>query len=248
MEQLYSEEVDKLTKTKKFFLLFIAVLFFTCLLAGSLTFFLKIRFIGWVQLLALFGLGVVYALAVQTKFSHQLGQGKLNKAIYFSLALLFSFSVIYLFQGQFDVLNVLGLSCAFLLPVSVLEAWNNFTAIPRTEKSVWYYSKDIPAETTLRYLENIKVKLKVVVDEAKEAELMTSLPATVELERVMYQVIKSQDPFKDGDGTFFKNSDQPYGWVFYTKKGFNKTYLIPDETLFENKIKPNTVIYAKRIG
>ena len=197
--------------------------------------------------MAILSLGGLYTLTVHKKFSEQIRHIQFRIAVYFSIALFGAFSVLYFFQNQFDFLDVLALGCAFLLPVTIMEAWQAFNSFPKTEKRVWYYSKEILPEPNLRYIDNTRVKLKLVIDEAKMTELETSLPTTLELEKAFFYAVQAHDPFKEGDGTFFKTNDDPYGWIFYTQKPFSKTYLVPDDTIFENKIKPNTVIYAKRV-
>lgn len=239
---------DKAVANKRSFLLLIAVLFAACLLTGCASLLVKFRFIGWLQLTGLLFFGCVYVAIAQKKLTDEDSPSQFLKAVYFALALFFAFSVVYFFQAQFDFLDVFALSCAFLLPSAVFESWSAFHSIPKTEKSVWYVSKDIPPSSNLRYLENTNVKLHVLIDQAKVVKLETALPTTLELGQAIYYFIKSQNPFQDGDGTFFNSNGEPYGWVFYTKNLFSKTYFVPDETIFANHIQPNSVIYAERIG
>jgi len=238
---------DKVVANRRSFLLLIALLFVACLVTGCASLLIKFRFIGWLQLTGLLFFGYVYAVIAQKKITEEETPSRFLKAVYFALALFFAFSVVYFFQAQFDFLDLFALSCAFLLPSTVIESWDAFHSIPKSEKSVWYVSKDIPPSSNLRYLENTKVKLKVVVDEAKTVKLETTLPTTLELGRAVYYFIKANDPFGEGEGTFFNADGEPYGWVFYTKNLFSKTYFIGDETIFANHIKPNSVIYAERL-
>jgi hypothetical protein len=239
---------DKMTANRKMFLLFIAVLFAACLLVGCASVLISFPFIGWLQLAGLVCLGTVYAIITQNKFAEQDNPTHFVKAVYIALALLLAFSVVYFVKQQFNFLTVFALSCAFLLPATVLESWHAFTAIPTTKKDIWYYEKDLPPASNIRYIENTKVQLRIIVDEAKVVQFPTSLPTTLELEKAIYYVIRANDPFHDGDGTFFKTNDEPYGWVFYTRNLFSKTYFVPDDTIFENHIKQHTVIYAERVS
>lgn len=239
---------DKITANRKTFLLFIAVLFAACLLVGCASLFVKFPYIGLLQLTGIIVLGIIYTVITERRFADQNSPGHFLKGVYISLALFFALGVAYFFSQQFNFLDVFAVSCAFLLPAAVIESWHAFNAIPKSEKDTWYYSKDIPPPSNISYIENTKVKLRIVVDEAKTVNLVTSLPTTLELEKAIYYVISENDPFHDGEGTFFKTNDEPYGWVFYTRNLFSKTYFVPDNTLFENRIKPNTVIYAERIS
>ena len=239
---------EKMTASKKAFLFLIAVLFAACVGMGSFSLFIAIPFGSWLQLIGLLALGTVYAVLSHRKFVEHIPPSHFVKAVYISLALFLAFGVVYFFHEKFDFLDVFALSCAFLLPSTIAESWLAFNSITKSEKDIWYYAKDVPAPSNIRYIENTKVKLKVFVDEAKAIDLVTSLPTTLELQLAIYYVIQSENPFNEGEGLFFKSNDQPYGWVFYTKKLFSKNYFIPDATIFENHIKPYTVIYAERVG
>lgn len=239
---------DKVAASRRYFLLLIALVFVACLVTGCVSLLIQFRFIGWLQLAGLLFLGCVYVLIAQKQIVEEESPSSFLKAVYFSLALFFAFSVVYFFKAQFNFLDVFGLSCAFLLPSVVAESWEAFISIPKNEKNAWYVSIDIPPLSNLRYIENTKVKLRVMIDEAKMVKVETALPTTLELGRAVYYVIKSQDPFQEGDGTFFKANGDPYGWLFYTKGLFSKTYFIADETIFHNHIKSNSVIYAERIS
>jgi hypothetical protein len=249
IDQINMRELEnKVVANGKSFLLLIALLFVACLVSGCVSLLVRFRFVGWLQLAGLLFLGCVYIAIAQKRLADEESPSQFLKAVYFALALFFAFSVVYFSQAQFDFLDVFALSCAFLLPATIFESWDAFNAIPKNEKSIWYVSNDIPPLSNLRYIENTKVKLRLVIDEAKAVKVETSLPTTLELGRAVYYIIKSQDPFQEGDGTFFKTNGEPYGWVFYTKNLFSKTYFIPHETIFNNHIKPNSVIYAERIS
>jgi hypothetical protein len=238
---------EKMTAGRKGFLLFVAILFAACFLVGCMSLFVTFPFIGWLQLAGLLFLGAVYATITQTKFTEQAFPSQFSKAVYFSLALFLAFCVVYFFQGKFNFLDVLALSCAFLLPVSIAASWKVFISIPKNYKHVWYYSQDTPADSNFVYLENTPVKVEVVIDGTKVSRLKTTVPTTLELGTAIYHLIKTQDPLKNGRNTFFDEGQSPFGWIFYTKKMLSKSYLTPEETIFENRIKPNTVIYAERI-
>src|SRR6478609_10992321 len=82
--------MGKITANRKAFLLFIAVLFASCLVVGCASLFVKYRFTGWLQLAGILFLGTVYAIVTQKKFAEQNHPGQFLNAVYFSVALLLS--------------------------------------------------------------------------------------------------------------------------------------------------------------
>lgn len=249
IEQPYIGEMEqKITVNKKGFLLFIAVLYVVAILIGCAALLYNQPFTERIQLSGLLLLGFIYVLGMQKKFAAPESKELFSKAIYFSLALFLALSTIYFFKGAWKLFEILPLCCAFLLPATVTESWRMFSAISGDQKKPWYYANDIPPEPIFVYLENISVRLRLMIDNETVSELKSTAPTSLKLGTAFYYIVKAQNPAGQENSLFLDQKETPYGWLFYTRKNLSKVYLKPDETILENKIKPNTVIFAERIS
>ena len=78
--------------------------------------------------------------------------------------------------------------------------------------------------------------------------LFSEMPLGVELSTAFYYTVTEEYDKLNANANFVNEEGKPYEWVFYkTQWFFWKRYLDPKNTLYENGIKPNTLITAERL-
>jgi hypothetical protein len=247
-EQTYIEDLDRKTvQSKKSILFFTVIIFAACLLAGCVHFFYQVHYLQVVQLGGVLLLGIAYAAFMQKKSVEE--REIFSTALFLAAGLFISLSIFYFFKGRFQFLEILLLSSAFLLPSVIMEAWRTYNFILSKHKPSWVYSKDMPDEPLFVYLENKPVRVKMLIDDHAPVVISSVAPLSLKLGMAMFYIIKKevQDSGGKWRAVFLGEDEQSHKWIFYTRNFFKKTYFNPEDTLFENKIRSNTLIIAKRL-
>ena len=135
---------------------------------------------------------------------------------------------------------------AFLVPFIVFESWLRFVAIPDVQPELWFYQANLPPAPKVVFLDNTPVKMKVITAGGSVQKISVSSPAQIQLGLAFYYAAASQGAGKDI--MLVDENGQPYGWAFYTMRfGFWKKNFDPNETLYDNGVKPKSVIVAECI-
>lgn len=151
----------------------------------------------------------------------------------------------YLFIKS-SVTVIAALIAAYLVPFFIFESWLRFVSIPAFHPSLWYYRSDLPPAPKVVFLENTPIKIKVITADKTSYKLSVSSPVQIQLGSAFYYAASGQSAGKNI--TFSDENGQPYGWAFYRERfGFWKQNLDPDETLYDNGVKPKSTIVAECI-
>ena len=239
---------DKMGYNKRGIVFFIALIFAITFLAGCAHFFYRSRFTPVVQLVSFLIFGCLYVAFMWKNFV--LKKDSLPIALFLTAALFVSLGIFYFMKGSFRFVDILSLTSAFLLPSVVIEAWRSFTTGLTADRPVWSYSKDIPESPVFVYLENKPVRVKLLIESLEPVTISASMPLPLKLGLAVFYIIKKDIEENAGQWSrfFIRENGEPYKWLFYTDTGgIMKTYLHPDETVSDNKIRSHTLIIAKRL-
>ena len=247
-EQPYIKGLEeKMVQSKKGVIVFGALIFGSCLLAGCAHFFFHYRYMPLIQLSSILLLGCFYCASMQKKLT---GKETFSHALFLAVALFVSLSGFYFLKNSFQFIDILSLAAAFLLPNMIMEAWRLFHSISSRDKPVWSYSEEIPPEPLFVYLENKPLHVKLYIGDNHPLMISSVAPRTLPVGQAIFYILKKEVEANSVDWhpLFIDENGNPYKWLFYTQTyGFVKTYLNPEETLFENNIRSHALIIAKRI-
>jgi|GEM_PF-6472523 len=244
-EEIYLEDTADATTSTKKLLTYGLFVFAVCGAVGC-----AIPFYKGPQTLAvhLAGYGILGCLftTFARKKGSSLATGK--PALAFLLALLVCgvFATYQYFFAKWPVTVVVAAVSAFLVPFFIFESWLRFVSIPAVHPSLWYYRPDLPPAPKVVYLENTPIKIKVITAGKASKKISVSTPVQIQLGLAFYYAALGHAAGKEF--SFLDEDGQPYGWAFYIERfGFWRKNLDPDETLYDNGVKPKSVIIAECI-
>ena len=224
----------------------LTLLFGAGLLAGCAHVFSASKVVGLIQLSSFLLLGIAYAAWMQKTVTE--GSEALAGAGFFTLALLVAVGLFSYFAGALNFGQLLLFCCAFLLPSAVAEASRLYCTLATAPRQAWIYSDEIPEEPPFVYLEKKPVHIKLHLESGAEEARDSLAPLSLSLGLAFFYAVKEKRHRDEWRPYFLAENGRPYSWVFYTTRfGFWKTYLHPNETLFENRLRSNSVVIAQRL-
>jgi len=154
-----------------------------------------------------------------------------------------AFSYVYL---RLPLLSVVSAATVFLIPVFVHLSWYFFNSIPTVLPELWYYRPDLPAAPKLVFFENIPLKIKLTDANGSLVKLTNTLPAQTQLGLAFYHLVTEKNNSGRTKIDWVDESGAPIGWAFYKKTFvFFKTPLHPEATVYENELRPKTVVIVE---
>lgn len=246
-EQPYPDEMQETTeRSKGGHTVALALLFGTALLAGCVHLFYQHPLLEPAQWSGFLILGFVYVRLRTGYWPATDGHEAFTDAVYFVLVLVLALGAFTFFAGAFQWQNLLLCGGAFLLPATVAEAARLYDQLSASPKPVWQYAKDIPDEPPFVYLEK-----KPVLFHLKTAggagQYPSQAPRSFPLGLAFFYAVKAAETGDNWRPFFIAPYRKPHRWVFYTQRFGLKIYLNPYETIFENRIRSNSVIVAERL-
>lgn len=216
-----STEADFFLKSLQIFTFLSAGFFHVDLLGRKISF----------QRLQYFGGGLVYTILL---------------SVLVSITLL----IFYLFADNSMAVMAIGSGIAFVIPHLLLHSWFLFKNIPPKQYPVWTHPSDaknindilIPEIITFKFL------LPPRERETEQKEYFKTVPIEYKLGKVFYSMIESEEDKNEQSIEFKDSNDNLYGWEFYSfsLKGTIKKRLEPEDTLSDNSIRNNSIVYVKR--
>ena len=205
------------------------------------------------QIISFIAIGYVYTslLAnnpVAKKYSLSI---KLVHFSSFAFGIFLMFMLLQLFTHQRLFSIAFASSCAYMLPYIFWQSRIYYLYIQQKQLKIWRIRELTKNERFNVSLNSSKITFKIRKHYyAPEETLYTTVaPAYLQLGRIFSNLMAKEN----GDGIInIQNTDsnkKPIGWLFYMKylKGYYRRYLNPDKNAAENKIKGDSVIFAKRI-
>lgn len=242
-DEIYLSDVDRnLMQGKRNTNMLIMLLAIACVALGCGIFYYTGLQPHLVRLCSFLLLGFVFASALQKKAATKnFNAAPLMLAVCIQ-AVVAGFSFL---TARFELFSNLAFFAAFLLPIVVVLAWQQFLAIPRKLPRTWTYSHDLPAQSPFVYSENRPVHFKITTEDKTVVVLKSTAPRQIKLGMAFYYSVQAQE---ERSGIRFINAlGQPYEWLFYTLSFGQKKYLDPEESLYENRVSNNTTIVAECI-
>ncbi|MCX6223464.1 MAG: TssN family type VI secretion system protein [Bacteroidia bacterium] len=203
------------------------------------------------------GLGMIHNLTIQkylqwpskTSFTGEFLL-TLNTASNGGIFLLLAFTVIGM--RNFSTL-MLSSIVWFLIPFLFIKAMAWYSMIPEKVFKTWTYpvDKPIPDPTDAELASPMVVSFEFQkkVNQEDYTIFRAKAPKDIQFGNLFYFFINDYNS-RHPEGTIeVSTKSSPYPWVFHFKpKWFEKTrYLDPDETVFHNQIKENSIIVCNRI-
>ena len=156
------------------------------------------------------------------------------------------FASYHYFFLKWPVTVIVAAVSAFLVPFFIFESWLRFIAIPAVHPALWYYRADLPPAPNVVFLENTPIKVKVITAGKANRTISVSSPVQLQLGLAFYYAASANAAGREI--SFLDENGQPYGWAFYIERfGIWRKNLDPDETLYDNGVKPKSVIIAECI-
>ncbi len=141
----------------------------------------------------------------------------------------------------------------FLVPFLFVKALAWYSMIPERLFKTWTYplDKPIPDPTDAELASPMVVSFEFQkkVNEADYTSFRAKAPKDIQFGKLFYFFINDYNSRHPESTIEVASKLNPYPWVFHFKpKLFVKTrYLDPDETVFHNQIKENSIIVCNRI-
>jgi hypothetical protein len=140
------------------------------------------------------------------------------------------------------------------MPYLFFQARYYLQQIPDANYKIWYY----PLEAEMPDLDFIDLsKIEVVqfvflkrTGDSTQTNFTSKAPLDMTLAQLFFIFINDYNEKNSRNTIEFANpARQPYGWLFYRRKGWpRRRHLFdPDQTFRENQIQPNELIYAIRV-
>lgn len=248
-EQSYGKAIrSEETGERRGGVLMLTFLFGAGLLLGCAHVFLASKNIGLLQVSGFVLLGIVYAAWMQRMMAGADNGEIFLAAVFFTLALLVALALFCYFAGAFRGGQLLVLACAFFLPSTVAEAGRLFSAFADAPAQAWVYSAEIPDEPPFVYLEKKPMQILLQLENGAVESRTSMAPLSLPLGMAFFYAVKEGKSKEEWQTYFVNESGRPCSWVFYKKRlGLWKTYLHPYETLFENRLKSASKLFAERL-
>jgi len=246
---LINELADKEVQSKTRMIVFVSMIFIACVAAGCVHLYYDEPFITILQMCFFILLGSLFAGFMHKRNSIFGKMGTLRYTVSLATGIVATLSVFYIYKNNFELATIIYLGCSFLLPCIVMEAWQQFINIPAVPKQAWYYSTDLPQEPPFVYLENIPVQIKLIKENRKPRLVSSIAPVSLNIGMMFYYAMKEPADSHRPGSLFVNENGKSHGWIFYISRfGLWKKYLVPGDTLFDNRIKPKQVIVAKCVS
>lgn len=201
--------------------------------------------------------GVVFVFFLYTKLNFLNNQNPGSGFWYSCIVSAGVFLVTYiirLIKAEEDnsIVTCLFYSCLFLLPYTIYQTWLYYKNILGVNiRKVWYLpalSSQVPTATV--FLNSIRIKIKIAPTQgAAERIYETTVPGRLSLGNMFSHFV--YDVEKNAGESFELKDEENhmYGWQFMTTSffGINRRAVDAELSLNENKIKSNTVIFARRV-
>ena len=143
-------------------------------------------------------------------------------------------------------------SCAFLLPMMLMQAWHYYFTIPESRSMVWCDYKLIAENANIAYLNTIRIHLKVSKKYLgnKETSFFINAPLKTDVGKIFNTFLNVEIKRSASDIECIDQSGTPFGWKFFIVRfgGFYKRVLDPSKSLKNNNnIMRNAIILVKRV-
>jgi hypothetical protein len=141
----------------------------------------------------------------------------------------------------------------FLVPVLFVKAVSSFGLIPDRVFKTWAYPIDKPipdpTDSEMAFPMVVSFEFQKKVNDEDYTIFRAKAPKDIQFGKLFYFFINDYNSRHPEGVIEVSSKSNPYPWVFHFKpKWFVKTrYLDPDETVFHNQIKENSVIVCHRI-
>ena len=141
----------------------------------------------------------------------------------------------------------------FLVPFFFIKALAWYSMIPERQFKTWIYPVDNPipdpTDSELAMPMVISFEFQKKVNDTDYTIFRAKAPKDIQFGKLFYFFINDYNSRHPEGVIEVSSKTNPYPWVFHFKpKWLMKTrYLDPDETVFHNQIKENSVIVCNRI-
>ncbi|MBE7169174.1 MAG: hypothetical protein INR73_01195 [Williamsia sp.] len=221
-------------------------------------FYLSSGFLFWlmkvVQLLSFASLGLLHTTMIERglpfledKFTSRLSFSALLAALI--CIVLFAF---YFFTNSSTLFMAFASSCAFFMPFTLRQFWNQYKKLPESRSIVWYGFNDELDSPDIVYLSSIPVTFRLEINPDEKTVLSFSIkaPLQMELSRLFNLFVLAAEKNYNIHIEPVDENNRFYGWQFFAEylKGLLKLQLDPEVIVGDNRaIKPDTVIFVKRV-
>jgi len=222
----------------------------------SLLQWLNIGYVDW-----FYGLAIILALSLglfhvklMNRLSYTAAKGSYKSFLFTGVIVLISImlSGILYFTVNLNY-TFLTFQPAFVLPILIGQAYIYYLRIPPKEFKPWYYPLDgrIPVIDTINPSETKVTKFVLSKDPQSLTQTSFTLdsPVDIPLGQLFFNLVtKYNDTNSLNRIQYVKESNETYGWLFFTRTGWlrQKSYIDPDLSLENNSIQAQGIIYAVR--
>ncbi len=219
---------------------------------------LNLGYADWYYIISVFialGCGTFHTMILNRNYTTSDREGHRKNFFLTILVLAISFtltSLITLFAKL--NFNFLTFQMAFIIPVLIYQAFTYFLNIPADEYKLWYYPEHNPLPSIENVINAETKKVKFVLskelhDGKQTSFILENTPIDTSLGMVFFNLLNKSNSNKGIRHIRYTNEhDEPFGWLFYTRKGWlkNKIVIDPDLSFRNNQIHSNEVIFATR--
>lgn len=252
------ETADQELNSKRRFYLNALLVTLMCLGVASIAFIGSFVYNYWYVFIAiqLTGFALAGVLYVQLEVKKKLSVPRLNyqaplvRLVIMGLIILIAVGVIYWMENAQLVWLSLGVGAAFLLPSLTTFSEYAYSEIPDLEYPIWYKKDNLIDNKTFVFLTSVPIKIKLAPQAIDNTYTVynSTVPAQMEIGNIFHYFLVKQQIKK----LLIETEDEygePYGWQFYTEslKGYQHTPLHPNLNLWENQVKANGTIIARRV-
>ena len=143
------------------------------------------------QLIAFLALGYAHIRSLQNNLSFLPVRGQLVYTMVLLLLAIAANTIVNFLLGFFSLWILLTAATAFLVPYSLLLAWQAFEELPTVQPPVWFYNDAMQVKQGVVSLHTMPIKLKVEVRpyESEKKLVSFSAPGRMKLGAVLYNIL-----------------------------------------------------------
>lgn len=201
------------------------------------------------QLAGFFALGYLHAVIQRANVMQLSFAQKIRYTAMLALLLLVAAAVcLYLFTASLP-LAATAFVCAFVWPFTLTEAARLFEVVTDAPIGVWHYSPDLSLQKATTFLNSIPVRFRIKAGQSGDDGYVAAFraPVRMKLGLLFYHTVQDQNS-KGGPGIkLVSPNGEPYGWMFSVSGFGGPRYLNPDLSLFDNGVKENAIVTARRV-
>ena len=229
-----------------------------CLLVSCIVLLPNFKYNNWyvfitIQILGFIVAGIIYfKLEKKKKFykHNTYYNSNLINAGIISIIICFGVGIIYWLGNLHMIWLSIVAGAAFFLPWITTFSNHAYVSIPEIQYPVWYKQNNLIDNKAFVFLASVSIKIKLSIHALDKSDKIfySTVPAQMEVGKIFHYFLIQQQ-MKEIIIETENENEASYGWLFYIQslKGYQLKPLNPNFNLWENQVKSNNTIIAKRV-